>query len=397
MNETVRVVLKEGHEAPAIHGHPWVFSRAIGAVEGATGGIAVAGVVTARGRWVGRGLFHPQAALAVRLYTRQQDQALDDAFFAGRAAEAARSRRDLFDENRTNAFRVVFSESDGLSGVVIDRYADVLSVQVDAKGLLPYLRGILGAVAGVFASSRIVVRPEEGAGRREGLTPEELQPFNSGTAGPIRIRENGLSFDVDMAGGQKTGFFLDQRENRMRVAAYAKGRRVLSAYCYTGAFEVCVAAAGAREIVGLDSSEPALDAARRHHELNGLTVPVTYRKADVPTALRSFRDARETFEMVILDPPRFVANRAQKEKGMRAYKDIALLGMKLLAPGGILATFSCSGLIGPEDFRKVIGWAAADSGRAVRILETLGQPADHPVLAVFPESEYLKGAICRVD
>ena len=231
---------------------------------------------------------------------------------------------------------------------------------------------------------------------REGLAPETFDALDTAPAQPVRIRENGLLFDVDLAGGQKTGYFLDQRENRRRVAAWARGRRMLSCYCYTGAFEVAAAAAGATEILGLDRSAPALEQARAHHHLNHLNVPVNYERAEVPEALRRLRDAGRQFDLIVLDPPKFVLNRAQKDKGLRAYKDINLLALKLLAPGGVLATFSCSGQVTPADFRMMLGWAAADARRPVQLVETLGQPPDHPVLAVFPDSEYLKGAICRV-
>jgi 23S rRNA (cytosine1962-C5)-methyltransferase len=172
---------------------------------------------------------------------------------------------------------------------------------------------------------------------------------------------------------------------------------VLSAYCYTGAFEVNAAAAGATKILGVDRSEAALIRARENQALNRAGVPVEYLKADVPDALRRFRNAGETFDLIILDPPRFVANRSQIEKGLRAYKDINLLAMKLLTPGGILVSFSCSGQVSATDFKTMIGWSSVDAGRNVKIMETLGQPPDHPVLAVFPESEYLKGVICQVE
>jgi 23S rRNA (cytosine1962-C5)-methyltransferase len=343
-------------------------------------------------------LSNPGAALAVRIYTRTPGQALDGAFFAARAAEAVRFRMELFrDRPDTDAYRVVFSEADGLSGVVIDRYADAISAEIEAGALVPHLGPIFQSVVEAFKSTRLAVKLERNAALREGLVAADVEKHAFGEPGPVTIRESGFVFEVRFEAAQKTGFYLDQRENRRRVAAYARDRRVLSAYCYTGAFEVHCAAAGARGIVGLDSSEPALELARRHHVLNALCVPADYRCADVPTALRSLRDAGETFDMVILDPPRFVANRSQKERGMRAYKDINLLAVKLLTPGGILATFSCSGLVTAADFRKIIGWASADAGRTVRILETLGQPPDHPVLAVAPETEYLKGLICRVE
>ncbi len=396
----VTVRLKHGREKSVLHGHPWVFSGAVAAVEGDATGPVPAEVTAANGEWLARGLYHPRAALAVRLYSRREEEPLDEALFLARLDRALELRRRLFGDagtqERTNAWRLVFSESDGLSGLTVDRYGDWLSVEVEAAGLVPFVGGILGRLREATGVANVFVRPDEDAVEREGLDAGAA-PFTQGGAAVARIRENGLLFDVDVGGGQKTGFFLDQRANRQRVAAYARGRRVLSGYCYTGAFEVCAAAAGASAIVGLDRSESALARAQEHHRLNGTSIGVEYRKGDVPELLRRYRDAGQTFDMIILDPPRFVSSRAQVDKGLRAYKDINLLAMKLLAPGGVLATFSCSGQVSAEDFKRVIGWAAVDAGRAVRILETLGQPPDHPVLAVFPEAEYLKGLICWVE
>lgn len=399
MNPVI-VRLKHGREKPVLHGHPWIFSGAIGAVEGDAERPVAAEVTAANGDWLARGLYHPGAALAVRLYSWREDEPLDPALFASRIDRAMELRRRLFGDpatqERTNAWRLVFSESDGLSGLIVDRYADRLAVQVGAAGLVPFLDGMLERLRERTGLDQVVVRCEDDAAEREGLDPAG-PPFTQGAVAPVRIRENGLLFDVDLGTGQKTGFFLDQRVNRQRVAAYARGCRVLSGYCYTGAFEVYAAAAGASAIVGVDRSESALARAQEHHRLNGTKAGTEYVRGDVPEYLRRCRDAGQTFEMIILDPPRFVSSRAQMEKGMRAYKDINLLAMKLLAPGGILATFSCSGQVSAEDFKRMIGWSAADAGRPVRILESLGQPPDHPVLAAFPEAEYLKGLVCSVE
>ena len=397
----VIVKLKQGRERPVAHGHPWVFSGAVAEIEGKAAVGDVADVVAHNGEWLARGLIHPDAALSVRLYTRQQDQALDAAFFAARAERALAYRGQLFGESdagqETNAYRLIYSESDGLSGLIVDRYADVLSVQVSAKALVPFLDGILKCVKERTGIERLHVAADEDSVEREKLDSSALHGTLPQDSPPVRIRENGFMFDVDLRSGQKTGYFLDQRVNRRRVASYARGRRVLSAYCYTGAFEVHAAAAGATKILGVDRSEGALVRARENLALNRAGVPVEYLKADVPDALRRFRDTGDTFDMIILDPPRFVANRSQVEKGLRAYKDINLLAMKLLTPGGILASFSCSGQVSATDFKTMIGWSSVDAGRSVKIMETLSQPPDHPVLAVFPESEYLKGVICQVE
>ena len=390
------VRLKRGRDRPVLRGHPWIFSGAVEEIRGEPTVGAVVDVLSDGGTWLARGLVHPEAALTVRIYTWKQDEAIDAGFFARRIDAAVAFREQLFGDSDpgTNAYRLVFSESDGISGIIVDRYADVLAVQLSAKVLQPYLEGILDHLAKRTGIDKVHVVADEDSVEREKLEPAGLPSSLSPGGQIVRIRESGFSFDVDLGSGQKTGFFLDQRLNRRRVAAYAKGRRVLSAYCYTGAFEIHAAAGGATKIVGIDRSESALVRAREHHQLNGTTVPAEYTRAEVPDALRRFRDAGETFDMIILDPPRFVANRAQLEKGLRAYKDINLLAMKLLSPGGILVSFSCSGQVSSEDFKTMIGWASVDAGRTALITETLTQPPDHPVLAVFPESEYLKGVVC---
>lgn len=397
-SKRITVRLKPGRDRALAHGHPWIFSGAIEEVEGDAAVGAVAEVTSYDRKWLARGLYHPAAALAVRLYTRQLDEHLDEALFSRRLDEALALRQKLFAgaEATTNAYRLIFSESDGLSGLVVDRYADVLAVQVVAGALRPHLEPILEMLRQKTGLSRVHVGADPDDLAREKFDAAELPSSLPPDAGPIRIMENGFQFEVDLRSGQKTGFFLDQRENRRRAAAYARGRRMLSCFCYTGGFEVYAAAAGATSIVGVDRSESALALAKRNVELNGAKAPVEYTKAEVGEALRKCRDSGQTFDLVVLDPPRFVASREQMAKGLRAYKDINLLAMKLLSPGGILATFSCSGQVSAADFKTMIGWASNDAGRTVRILETLGQPPDHPILAVFPESEYLKGLICSV-
>jgi 23S rRNA (cytosine1962-C5)-methyltransferase len=394
----VRVRLKPGREKQIVRGSAWVFSGAIEEADGAGPAGEVADVFDAEGEWLGRGLWHPEADLAVRLYTQDPRQALDEPFWRGRIRQAVALRHRLYGEpaawRDTNAFRMVFSEADGLSGLVADQYADVVVLQVGGKVWESWLPGVIAELKAATGAGRVCVRAEGEAVKREGLSADL-----GGDPAPelLTIRENGFTFEAGLSGGQKTGFYLDQRENRRKVAAYAQGRAVLSTYCYTGAFEVCAAHAGARSVCGWDSSEPALAQARRHHELNPAGVPVEYECADVAHRLRFARDRRESWDLIILDPPRMVTRREGLEKGLRAYKDVNLLAIKLLNPGGILATFSCSGLVDMAEFRKTVGWAAHDSGRRVRILETLGQPADHPVPVEAPECEYLKGLVCVVD
>lgn len=396
MDARVTVKLQPGREKQIGGGHPWVFSGAIGEIDGPAILGAIADVHAADGRWLGRGLLHPGSAVRVRIYAHHQNQLLDEAFFAGKIDQALELRRRLPatpNAGENNAQRLIFSESDGLSGLIVDRYADVLSIQINAGVLVPRLEFLLKHLKARTGVDQCVLTCDEDAVRREQIDPAVLQSLCSPGVDIVRIKENGFDFNVDLREGQKTGFFMDQRVNRRRVAAYCAGRRMLSAYCYTGAFEVYAAAAGATEIIGIDRSEPALERAREHHRLNNSSIPVEYLRADAPECLRSFRDSGRTFDLIILDPPRFVFNQTQKEKGLRAYKDINLFAMKLLTAGGILATFSCSGLVPLHDFKTMLAWAARDAGRNARILEVLTQPSDHPVLTNFPESEYLKGLI----
>ena len=396
MTTPLKARLRAGRDKTVAFGHPWIFSGAIEGWNREPVAGDVVDVYAADGAWLARGFANAERNLAIRLYTWNEAQPLDAAFFTARIDAALGLRRKLFTCPETDSYRLVFSEADGLSGLIVDRYADTLAVQVGALGLVSQLAPMLEHLAKATGTSRCVVSADREAVDREGIDADAVARLGTDRAATARIRECGFQYDVDIGGGQKTGFYLDQRVNRQRVAAYVKDRSVLSAYCYTGGFEIHAAAAGAREIVGLDSSEPALTAARRHHEINKLAVPVDYRCVDVPDALRKYRDAARTFDVILLDPPRFVMNAGQKEKGMRAYKDINLLGIKLLAPGGFLATFSCSGLVSLEDLKMSVRWAAKDAGRTVQFVETLGQPPDHPVSVTFPEGEYLTGMVCHI-
>jgi 23S rRNA (cytosine1962-C5)-methyltransferase len=394
----VVATLRPGREKPARHGHPWIFSGAVAdwSAEPAVG--SVADVRDGEGRWIARGLVHPGADLAIRLYTWDEAEALDEAFWRRRVDEAVDLRATLFPEaGPRHAARLVFSEADRLSGLIVDQYADTLSIRLGSAALRPALPILLDQLRLRTGAAAASVAAERDQIRREGLVEKEIASLSFGNPGPVEIEDAGCRFLVDPGAGQKTGFYLDQRVNRHRVAAYAPGRRVLSAYCYTGAFEVHAARAGATSITGIDSSADAVAAAKRHLELNAEKVPADYIVGDVPVVLRSFRDARRNFDLIILDPPRFVVKAEQIDKGLRAYKDINLLAMKLLSPGGILATFSCSGLVKAADFRLALAWAAADAGRMVRIVDSLAQAPDHPILPAFPESDYLCGFIAHVS
>lgn len=396
----LRVRLKKGRERPVERGSAWVFS---GAVEEAFGGEAGAGavadVVASDGRWVGRGLWDPDGEICVRVMTRREEEPLDGAWLARRVAAAAELRFGLYGKREawreTTGYRMVFSEADGLSGLTADLYGDWLSIQLGSAAWAGRAEEAADRLMAATGAKGAGFRWADGAGR--GGT--ELPPLPEGTAPETaEFRENGAVFEAGTRGGQKTGFYLDQRDNRAAVSRLAKGRRVLSAYCYTGGFEVAAARAGAASVAGWDSSEAALVQARRHHELNGTGgVVAGYEAVDVPSRLRKARDRREEWDLIVLDPPKLVGSRAGLERGLRGYKDINLLAMKLLSPGGVLATFSCSGLVDAATFRTAVGWAARDCGREVKIVGDLGQPGDHPRLAESGECDYLKGLVAVAE
>lgn len=394
----IRVRLLPGRDRPVRHGSSWVFSGAVDGIDRDAPAGAIADVYAADGTWIAAGLWNPDADLCVRVLTRDPDAVLGEDFLRDRIRSAAALRHDLYGTRAewkdTTAFRMVFSEADGLSGLVADQYDGTLVLHVGGKAWERWLPCVTASLRETCAADRVLVRADPDAVRRDGLS-EDL----GGDDAPaeIEFRENGYRFFSAPDAGQKTGFYLDQRENRRKVAALARGRDVLSAYCYTGAFEVCAAHAGAKSVTGWDSSAPALALARRHQEANPGGTPVAYEEADVPTRLRQARDRRESWDLIVLDPPRLVTSRGGLQKGLRAYKDINLLALKLLRPGGYLATFTCSGLVATDTFLEMLGWAAHDAARSVRILEAIGPGADHPVALGAPETSYLKGFLCRVD
>jgi 23S rRNA (cytosine1962-C5)-methyltransferase len=392
------VRLLAGRDKTVSDGHPWVFSGAVGRVAGDPPAGAVVRVLDARGAFIAWGHYSPGSRIRVRLLDRSEAAVIDEAWWAARLAAAIGRRREhILDPH--GACRLVFSEADLLPGLVVDRYADHCVLQVHTPGAERMRAATLEQLRALLSPAAILDRSDEEQRRLEGLpaADPDAAPVPSAPAPAIRIHDAGLSFDVSLGAGQKTGFYIDQRLNRAAVAGWAAGRRVLDAFCYTGAFSVHAARAGAAGITLLDSSRDALAAARGHLELNGLgAVPVEERRGNAFAELRRLRDEGRTFDLVILDPPRLAPTRSQAPKAARAYKDANLFAMKLLAPEGILATFSCSGGIEPAFFQEIVRWAAKDAGRDVQILQKLGQPFDHPVRLDLPETEYLKGLVCRV-
>ncbi len=394
------VVIKKGREFSVMRRHPWIFSGAVARADDGIGTGETVRVSDAKGTALGFGAWSPASQIRVRMWTFDPAETVDGAFFERRLAVAARARADLgVLRGDDNALRLVNAESDGLPGLVVDRYGDFLVCQFTAAGVERWKGEIVGALARLQAScAGIYERSDADTRGREGLEP--VAGVLRGAEPPERLemRENGCRYWVDVRGGHKTGFYLDQRDNRARVAAAAAGREVLNAFAYSGGFGVAAALAGAARVTHIDLSQPALDLARANAALNGICDERSEMIAgDVFKVLRLFRDSRRTFDLVVLDPPKFVEAKGQVMAGCRGYKDINLLGIKLLRPGGLLATFSCSGLVTPELFHKVVADAAVDAGRRVSVVARLQQAPDHLEDVCFPEGLYLKGLLCRVD
>lgn len=391
------VYLKRGREKAVLRRHPWIFGGAVQRVEGKVKAGDIVEVCNADGEWLARGYYNPRSQIVVRLLTWNSEEAITPAFWRRRLERALARREGLLDDEHT-ACRLVHAEADGLPGLIVDRYNDWLVLQALTLGIerlkemLVTLLAEMLAPRGIYERSDVDVRAHEGLSSRTGSlwgeTPER----------PIIIREAGLRFAVDLIGGHKTGFYLDQRPNRQRVASYCRGARVLNVFSYSGSFAVYAGAQSAAHIANVDSSAEALRLARENLVLNGRQHPEdAYIVGDAFQVLREMRDAGQRYDVVILDPPKFAFSRGQLEAATRGYKDINMLGMQLLRPGGILATFSCSGLVSADLFQKVLFGAALDVDREARILEHLSQGPDHPVLLSFPESAYLKGLVCRVE
>ncbi len=407
---TASLQLKPGRDKPVHNRHPWVFSGAIGRLRGDPQPGDLITVTDAHDKPLATATFNPKSQIVARILSWDPAEPIDDAFWGRRLerAIAARAALGLSGEAGTpgdtptaltDAYRLVNAESDLLPGLIVDRYGDYLVMQcltlgIDRrKAILVEQLAALLRPAGILERSDVDVRGKEGLPRLVELRHGQPPPPE------MTIHENGHAFLVDVWRGHKTGFYLDQRDNRAAVArpALLAGREVLNVFAYTGAFGVYAAAAGAVRVTQVDSSAPALEVAQRNMALNGFERPDDELIAgDAFEVLRYYRETGRQFDVVVLDPPKFAHSQGQVERACRGYKDLNWLALRLLRPGGLLVTFSCSGLVSADLFQKVVFGAAVDAGRDVQILQHLGQAADHPVLLSFPESAYLKGLLGRV-
>lgn len=391
-----KVILKPGRDKPARNRHPWIFDGAIARAESPAPGAAVE-VLSTDGAWLGRGLWSSESKLRVRLLIWQEDEPLDESFFRRRLETALAWRRQLGVLGEDAACRLVHAESDGLPGLIVDRYGRYLCVQLLTQGMAGR-RELLTALLRELCSPRGILDHSDPAMlQKEGLSPGEVLLDGDAPPERLEVRMAGdMPIGVDLRGGQKTGAYLDQALNRRAVATYCKDADVLDAFCYTGGFSAAAARAGARSITAVDSSAEALALVSDNVALARAGATVDCVCENVFETLRRFRDEARSFDVVVLDPPKFAHNQHQVNKALRGYRDINILGMKLLRPGGMLATFSCSGAVDVQTFRRMVQGASIDAGRTVQVGRWLAQSPDHPMSATFPEGEYLKGALARV-
>jgi len=393
------LTLHPGKDKSVLRRHPWLFSGAVARLDGRARPGDTVDVVSHEGRPLARAAWSPASQIRARVWSFDPAETIDHAFFKRRVAAAVGRRSGLPELAGQQGLRLIHAESDGLPGVVADRYGDTVVLQLTTAGADKWRAAIAGSLHQATGCVRIYERSDVEVRSREGL--DAVTGWLHGAAGDDEavIEENGVKMAVDIFGGHKTGFYLDQRDNRRRVAELARDRSVLNCFCYTGGFSLQALAGGAREVLSIDSSAAALALARRNLALNPRldASRAVWREADVFAELRSQRAGGERYQLIVLDPPKFAPTAAQAEGAARAYKDINLQAMHLLAPNGLLMTYSCSGGVTMELFQKIVAGAALDAGRVARIVQRLHGAADHPVDLAFPEGDYLKGLLLRVD
>ncbi|KON81998.1 class I SAM-dependent methyltransferase [Azoarcus sp. PA01] len=393
-----KLVLNPGKERSLLRRHPWVFAGSVARLEGRARPGDTVDVVAADGRFLGRAAWSPESQIRARMWSFAADITIDHAFFKRRVAESVARRATHPLLAGESGVRLIHGESDGLPGIIADRFGDVVVMQLTSAGAEKWRDAVIAGLVqatgctAVYERSDSDVRGLEGLGPRTGCVHGELPE------GVLTIVENGVRMEVDVIGGHKTGFYLDQRDNRRLTGVLAAGRSVLNCFCYTGGFSLQALAGGATSVLSIDSSAPALDAGRRNLAMNPQldAARAEWLQADVFEALRALKGEGRRFDLIVLDPPKFAPSAAHADRAARAYKDINLFGFRLLNPGGILMTYSCSGGIGLELFQKIVAGAASDAAVDARILHRLSASADHPVGLAVPEGEYLKGLALQV-
>ena len=398
------LILKPGRERSLLRRHPWIFSSAIARRQGKLHSGTSVTIRDEQGKFIAKGAWSPKSKIAARIWSFNEDETIDDAFFKRRIATAIEKRQLLLQMDKQQGVRLIHAESDGLPGVVVDRYKNTLVIQLNTAGADRWRQAIINALQQATDCKRIYERSDSESRQLEGL-----EPINGWCSGEtpdkaVQIKENGIRYLIDIEHGHKTGFYLDQRDNRRLLRKMIEGMvkngtgtRVLNCFCYTGGFSMQALAGGAESVLSIDSSAAALQTAKENLELNR-DLPADraeWLQDDVFKALREMRERGDRFDYIILDPPKFAPTVAHADKAARAYKDINLLAMQLLNPGGLLMSYSCSSGISSELFQKILAGAALDAECQMQIIRYLHSGSDHPTLLSFPEGAYLKGLLLQ--
>lgn len=393
----VDVILKKGKEKAVLQRHPWVFSGAIERVKGKPANGDLVRLVDAQGSFMAYGFYNNQSRVALRLLEWDENTPVDEQWFRAKVATAVQSRSNILQDGRTNTCRLIFSEADYLPGLIADKYGDYLSLQILTSGIENNKAIIIDELQRLLQPKGIFDKSDASSRAHEGL--DTINEVLAGSPPPelVEVKENNLTYGINIAEGQKSGFYCDQRDNRRLLADHTQGKKVLDCFCYTGGFTLNSLQQGATSVTSVDSSALAIETLKKNIELNGLDAAKhTAIQSDVNKQLRKFKEDGEKFDVIVLDPPKYAPSRSALDRASRAYKDLNRIAMLLLNSGGLLATFSCSGAMDIDTFKQVLAWAALDAGKQVQFIYQFCQPEDHPVRASFPEGEYLKGLLCRV-
>ncbi|AXT70944.1 methyltransferase domain-containing protein [Vibrio sp. dhg] len=395
---TAAIYLVKGREKSVKRKHPWIFSRGINKVEGEPALGETVDVFTHDGKWLAKAAYSPESQIRARIWSFEKED-INKAFFVKRFKDAQLLREDVIERDGLTGYRLVAAESDGLPGVTIDRYQNFFVCQLLSAGAEYNKQAIVDALVECFPDCNVYERSDVAVRKKEGL--KETTGVLHGEEPPksVVIEENGVKISVDIVGGHKTGFYLDQRDSRQQAMKYMKDKEVLNCFSYTGGFGLYALKGGAKRVINADVSQPALDTAKFNAELNEFDISkkrAVFLNADVFKLLREYRDQGTQFDVVIMDPPKFAESKAQLNGACRGYKDINMLAMQILKPGGTLLTYSCSGLMDQVLFQKIIADAAVDANRQVKFVERFEQAADHPTDTAYPEGFYLKGFACKV-
>jgi 23S rRNA (cytosine1962-C5)-methyltransferase len=394
----VTLMLKKGREKAVLRHHPWIFSGAVQSLTGEPEPGETVAVRDSGGNFLAWAAYSPKSQIRARIWSWDEDQSIDPAFFEDRIRTAINLRETLIDPQSTSAYRLIHAESDRLPGLIVDRYNDILVLQILSAGIERWRDEITQILIKLINPNGIYERSDVAVRGLEGLEERVGELYGKIPQRPILINENGIRFKVDILGGQKTGFYLDQRDNRQFCREIAQGKSVLNCFSYTGGFTAYALAGGAESVLSIDSSEEAIHLAKENVLLNqGSLENCEWIVGDVFEELRTLRDGGRQFDLVILDPPKFAPTASQAKQAARGYKDINLYGFKLLKPGGTLMTFSCSGGIDERFFQKIVADAALDADVDAQILYRLSQSPDHPTHLAFPEGTYLKGLVVKTS